>query len=150
LHLAVIVAMALAGVVQVTVYQVIDVITVGDRFMAAAGAVLMALRVAATGVRGCASGGIGCGHGDLVLFDAVLAHVVHMAVVQVIDVAVVLNAGVAAAGAVLVAVIRMGSGHDRFSLCLVARQADPRRWPDFLFVGMGQRVMDQNGNVPIR
>jgi hypothetical protein len=87
-----------------------------------------------------------------VFLDAFLAHVMEVAVVQVIDVAFVANAGVAAARTVLMVVIgvdRMGSGHDFVSLCVDVFRSDLRRSPGFKLVGMRQRVRNQIGNVPV-
>src|SRR5262249_45948306 len=92
------------GVMQVAVDQVVDVIAVGDGGMAAVGAVLVCFVVAGAGVLRSAVGGIGFVDGESMLLNLVPFDVVQMAVVQVIDVAVVDNAGVATTWAVLVGV----------------------------------------------
>jgi hypothetical protein len=78
-----------------------------------------------------------------VLLDAGLAHVVQVAVVQVIDVAVVPDGFVAAIGAVLVLVVFVMDAHSSISFvrghghCLQLG-------------GVCQGVLKQIGNVPIR
>ena len=96
--------------VQMTVHQVIDVVAVRHRFMPAAGAVDMAGRVAAAGVGRRAGIGIGGRHRQRMLFDGAGGRgVVQVAVVQEIDVPLVLDGRVAAASAVLMSVVGVGS-----------------------------------------
>ena len=101
-----VVTVAVVGVVEVSVHQVADMVGVGNRFMAAVGAVDVVLGMARANVVGCA--------GRRVLlrnFDAVVLHggftagMVKVTVVQVIHVVVVLHGGVAAVLAVLVVVM---------------------------------------------
>jgi hypothetical protein len=100
-----IVAMRSMRVVQVAVDEIVDVIAVGDGFVAATGAVLVVGRVTAAAVGRGAVGRVGSTDGERVLFDgSALGRVVQMAVVQVVGVPVVLDAGVPASGAVLVRV----------------------------------------------
>lgn len=105
LQLAVIVAVVAVRMMQVAVHEVIDVVAVRDRFVAAAGAVDMRGVVAGAG-RGVA---IGIRSADLddVFIDVPGVRVMQMPVVQVIDVPVVLHCDVAAVGAVLMVVIGM-------------------------------------------
>ena len=80
--------------------------------MAAAGAVPVGLLVHAAIVAGRATGRIGAADGQMMLLDARGPNMVQMAVVQVIDVALVLDGHVAAVGTVLMIVVgmmRMGS-----------------------------------------
>ena len=98
LDLAVIVAVAIAGVVQVAVNQVVHVVAVGDRLVSAARPMTVALVVAFACVLGRAFGRVCRPDFQLVLLDAGLAHVVQVAIVQVIDMTVVLNGCVPAAG----------------------------------------------------
>ena len=85
--------------------EVVDVVAMGHGFVSAVGAVDVAIVMAAAAMRG-AGIGVGVGDGDGVLFDgAVFTLMVKVAVVQVVDVAVVLDGGVAAAFAVLVGVV---------------------------------------------
>jgi hypothetical protein len=105
LHLAVVVAVVAVRVVQVAVDQVVGVVAVRHRFVAAAGTVAVALVVTAAGVLRGAIGRVGRADLDRMALDAAFAHVVQVAVVQVIDVVAVLDGGVAAGWAMLVVVI---------------------------------------------
>ena len=105
LQLAVVVAVAAVRMMQVPVHEVIDVVAMRDRFMAATGAVDMRSIVAGAG-RGVAVG-IRRADFDDVLIDVPGVRVVQMPVVQVIDVPVMFDRGVAAAGAVFVVVVGM-------------------------------------------
>jgi hypothetical protein len=102
----VVVAVAVVGVVQVTVHQVAGVVAVGHGFVAAVGTVDVALFVTRADVAGGASGRILVRH-----FDAVMLHagsragMMKMAVMQVIHMVIVLDGRVAAILAVLVIVI---------------------------------------------
>ena len=109
--------MVAVRVVQVAIDKVIDVVAMRHRFVAAAGAVDVSGFVAAAGavdvsgfvaaavVVGRAGVRVGGADGDAVFIDVVAMRVVQVAVVQVIDVAVVFDGGVAAASAVLVRVV---------------------------------------------
>jgi hypothetical protein len=79
------------GVVQVAVHQEVHVVAVGDLRVAAARPMHMVLRVAAAGVARRASGGVGRVDRQRVLIDVAFVGVVQVAVVQVIDVAAVLD-----------------------------------------------------------
>jgi hypothetical protein len=101
----VIVAMGAMPVMEAAINQIIDVIAMRHRFMAAADAMDMS-HVMTGGWRGAS---IGIGGADL---DDVLIHVIgvgmmQMPVMQIIDVSVVPHGGVAAASSVLVIVMRM-------------------------------------------
>jgi hypothetical protein len=105
----VVVAVVAVGVVQVAAYQVIDVVAVRHRFVATAGAVAVPLLVLAAVVgRGAGRGVLGADRNVMFLHSARLG-VVQVAVVQVIDVALVADARVPAARAVLVVMPRMVS-----------------------------------------
>jgi hypothetical protein len=94
-------------VVQVPVNQVIDVVTVRHRFVPAARPVPVSILVfAAVMLRGAAAR-IGGADIHSVFLDAAGAVVVQMAVVQVIDMTVMLDADVAATWAVLMRVVGM-------------------------------------------
>lgn len=93
--------------VQVAADEVVGVIAVGHGFVAAAGAVLMALLVFAAVVSRRARGRIGAADFELVLLDVLAVLMVQMAVVEIIDVAVVFHRGVAAVRTVLVVVVRV-------------------------------------------
>jgi hypothetical protein len=103
----VVVAVVAVGVVQVPVHQVIDVVAVRHRLVAAAGAVAVVLRVLAAVVGGGAARGVVGADRQGVFLHPAGAGVVKVPVVQVIDVALVVNAGVPAPGPVLVVVARV-------------------------------------------
>jgi hypothetical protein len=103
-HGAVVVAVVAVRMVQMSGHQVIDVIAVRHRFMPAAGAVNVFLGVGPTSVLGRAAGRIARANFQLVLLDLAAVWMVQMAIVDVIDVSVVLDRRVAAARAVLVVV----------------------------------------------
>jgi len=109
----VVVTVVAVGMVQVAVNEVINVVTVGNGLMAAARAVPMPRLMLAAIMSRSAAGGISAAHLQLVLLDPILARMVQVAVVQVIDVAVVLDGGVAAAGPVLVSVFPVKCRHDQ-------------------------------------
>jgi hypothetical protein len=102
---AVVIAVTVVCVVQMTVDKIVDMIPVGDRLMAAVGAVRVPGFMAAAPMPVRATGGILGRNVQLVLVDVIAVHVVKMPVVQVVDVISVLNSRVAAAGAVLVRVV---------------------------------------------
>jgi hypothetical protein len=103
-HRPVVVAVAAVRVVQVALDQVIDVIAVGHRLVAAARAVPVFRGVGGAVMVRCAGRGVRAADFDPVLLDASGGHVVQVAVVEVIDVAVVPDARVAAVRAVDVVV----------------------------------------------
>jgi hypothetical protein len=110
-----VVAVIAVRVVQVAIHQIIDMVAVGDRLVAACWAVAVILRVSGTAVLRRAAGGVGRVDCQLVFLDLGTLDVVQMAVVQVIDVAIMQNPGVAAIGAVLVRVSCVMSRHDQFT-----------------------------------
>jgi hypothetical protein len=142
--LAVVVAVVTVRVMQVAVHQVIDVIAVRHRLMAAAGAMLMRRVVGAAGVLRRAGAGVGAADFQLVVLDTGLAVVVQVAVVQVIDVVAVLDRRVAAIRAVLVVVFLVVGGHVSVSFAPLGGRLRLQ------LVGVGQRVVNQIGDVPIR
>jgi hypothetical protein len=97
----VIVAVVAMRVMEVAVHQVIDMIAVRHRRMAAIGTVLMILIVAAAGMLRRAGVRVLRRDGESVLLDLVPLHVVQVAVMQVINVVLVDNAGMTAIRAVL-------------------------------------------------
>jgi hypothetical protein len=104
LNLPVIVAVIAVRVVKVAVHQVIDVVAVRHRFMAAAGAVPMSLVVLAAIMVGSALGGISAADRQRVFLDFVAFVVVQVPIVQVVGVALVADGLVAAVGPVLMVV----------------------------------------------
>ena len=105
-----VVAVIAVGMVQVALHQVIHMIAVGHGLVAAPRAVpvtgLMALVVAGRAALRVLRADLQ----RMFLHQRGADGVVQVAVVQVIDVALMLDGGVAAAGAVLVTGIRMGIG----------------------------------------
>jgi hypothetical protein len=125
---AVVVAVVAVRVVQVAVDEVVDVVAVGDRFVAAAGAVHVAGLVAAA-ARGAGvqpSGFLVGVTSRLVLVDVVTVRVMQVAVVQVVDVVAVPDRGVAAVGAVLCG----RAGRAWCSSWLALRRARRRRFSE--------------------
>jgi hypothetical protein len=86
------------------------VVAVGNRLVTAAGAVDMPRFVIAATVVRRASVGVGAGHLEHVLIDMTFVRVVKVTIVQIIDVAVVANGGVAASGPMLVSMVRVSRG----------------------------------------
>jgi hypothetical protein len=96
----VVVAVAVVRVVEMAVDQVIGVIAVRHAGMAAAGAMDVTGGVAGAPVVGRALGRIGRVDRDRAFVDVIAVDLVQVAVVQVVDVAGVLDREVAAVGAV--------------------------------------------------
>lgn len=110
---SVVITVAVVGVMQVAVDQVADVIAVGYRFVAAAGAVDVIGGMAAADVAGRAAVGVLGRNFDGVMLDgAALLLMVKMAVVQIIDMVAVLDGGVAAAFTVIMIVMVAMMTHD--------------------------------------
>lgn len=89
---------------QVTPDEVVRVVAVRDRFVAAAVAVLVACSVTVACVLGRADVGIRGRHSDAVLVDMTLVRVVHVSVMQVVRVPVMRHRRVPAARTMLVIV----------------------------------------------
>jgi len=106
--------------VQVSVDEEVDVVCVRDRLVTAAVSVGVARVVRAARVCWGARGGVGSGDGDHVLVDMAVVWMVKMPLVQVVDVPVVLDRGVAASRSVLVIVsaVRGVIAHGSLSLFL--------------------------------
>lgn len=105
---AVVIAVVAVGVVQVAIDQIVDMVTVGHSFVAAAWAVNVAWLVAVANVCRGTGGWVGGTHSDHVFVHMVTVGVVQMAVVQVVHMAIVTHSGVAAAWTVLVGVVGVG------------------------------------------
>ena len=100
-----VVAVVAVRVVQVTIDEVVDVVAMRHRFVAATGAVHVSRFVAAAVVFRRAGVWVGGADGDAVFIDVVAVRMVQVAVVQVINVAFVFDGGVTAIRAVLVFVV---------------------------------------------
>ena len=85
---------------EVTVHEVVDVVSVRDSLVSAAWAMDMVGIMAAAGMRRRAVVGVGRGHLNHVLVDVAIVRVMQVAVMQVVDVTVVLDGLVSAAWAV--------------------------------------------------
>jgi len=101
----VVVAVVAVRVVQMTINEVVRVVAMRYGFVSAAGAVYMSRFVAVAVMIWGADVRVGGADGDGVFIDVVAVRMVQVSVVQVINVAFVLDGGVAAACAVLVFVI---------------------------------------------
>jgi hypothetical protein len=95
------------GMMQVAIHEIVDVVAVGNRFMAATGSVNVSGVVGGAGVAAGAIGRIRGAHLNGVLVVMAFMSMVEMAVVEVVYVAVVQHGGMAAAGSVLVVVVGM-------------------------------------------
>lgn len=106
-----VVAVIPVRVMEVTVDEVVDVIPVWDRLVAATRPVDVVARVRAAGV-GRAARRVRGVDLERVFFDGAARGVVQVTVMNVVDVVAVLDGGVAAAGAVnvIMVVVRMGHG----------------------------------------
>lgn len=102
-----IVAVSVVGVVEMTRDQIVDVIAVGNGFMATACAVLVACAVAGAAVRGRACARIRSADLEHTLIHVPLVCVVKVSVVQVVDVIAVLDGRVAAGRCVDVIMFRV-------------------------------------------
>ena len=99
-------------VVEVTVNQIIDMVTMGNHFVAAIWTMNMARVMTAALMVWRTRVGVGGGDVKRVLFNLPIgADVVHVAIVQVVNVIAVLNARVFAIRAVLVVVIGVEIRH---------------------------------------
>lgn len=111
---AMVIAVSVVGMMQVTVDEIIHVIAVRYGFVTAAFAMHVGCIVAATSVAAGASSRV-CGvDGERMFVEVAVVGVVQMAVVDVVDVAVVQDGGMPAAGAVdmgmiVVDVVRHGA-----------------------------------------
>lgn len=99
-----IVAVTAVRVVQMPADQVVVVIAMGNGFVAATRSVLMPSVVTGAGMARCAGVGVGVAHRETVFVHVVLMRMMQVPVMQVVDVTVVLDRGVAAAGFVTMVV----------------------------------------------
>jgi hypothetical protein len=91
LQLAVIIAMVVVRVMQVILDQVINVISMWNSLVAAVRAMNVILVVSQTVVVGSAGRRIGTAHLNLVLVDMIALNTVQMAVVKIVNMAIVLH-----------------------------------------------------------
>jgi hypothetical protein len=98
----VIVAVIPVRMMEPSVHEVVDMVTMGHRFVPAGWAVL----VCAACLRGTLHG-VGCADGNDMFVDVILVHVVEVAIMEIIDVPLVADPGVSAVRAVVMGVIQM-------------------------------------------
>ena len=107
-----IIAVITVRMVKMPIDEIVDVISVRYRFVSTARTVYVIGIVSPADVIGCAVGRIGVADFQRVLFDlAVRADVMHVTVVQIVNVVAVLDTGVFTVRAVLVIVIGVNIGH---------------------------------------
>jgi len=113
-----VIAMITVRMVQMTIDQVIDMVTMGHRLMAAAWAMYMAGGVAGALMVWRAALGILSVNRQAVLVNMIAMHMVQVAVVQVIDMTIMLNRRMATARLVLMVMVGVfrASTHDS---CLI-------------------------------
>jgi hypothetical protein len=114
--------MAVVGMMQVPLDEVVRMVTVGYGLVTAARTVLVGRVVRATGVCRAARGHVRAADRDRALVDVVAVDAVKVAVVQVVGVPVMGDCGVSTPGAVLVRMVGVGSvlSHASSSSCSVA------------------------------
>ncbi len=102
-----IVAVASMGMVQMPLHQIVHMIPMCHRLMPTARTMHMILGMSAATMIRCAA--IGIAHIDLqaMFIDMIAMHVVQMTIVQVVDMAIVLDRRMSAARAMLMGVIGM-------------------------------------------
>jgi hypothetical protein len=112
----VIIAVIAMRMVQVSIDQIIKVVPMWNSLMTAARPVLMRRAMSATTVLWRTSIGIRCSYFNYVFIDTPVLHMIQMAVVEIIDVALMSNRDMAAARTVDVLTIRVsaliGGWHD--------------------------------------
>ena len=120
-----VIAVVTVRMVQMAVHQVIDMIAMRHQLMAAARAVHMACGVTGALVAWRAALGIVGAHRQAVLVDVIAVHMVQVTVMQIVNVAIVLDRRMATARLVLMFVVGMlrASTHaERLFLCLLDQQ----------------------------
>ena len=131
------------SMVQMAVDQVIDVIPVRNRLVSAVRSVHVTGFVAAALMRRRALIGVARRHRNDVLVDVVAVWVMEMTVVQVIDVTIVLDRGVPAAGAMFMIVVRVFlTAHRSLLLNGLRRRRKVLR-------SVFQRIVQQPCHVPV-
>jgi hypothetical protein len=105
---AVIVAVALAGVMEMSVHEIVDVVSVREGRMPAARAVLVVGGMLSARMRGRAGIRVGAVHLEHVLVDVTGTHVVKVPVVGVVSMPRVTDLGMTAARPVSVRMILVG------------------------------------------
>ncbi|NWB84026.1 MULTISPECIES: hypothetical protein [Pseudomonas] len=104
---AMVVAVATMRMVQMPLHQIVHMIPMCDSFMPTARAMHMILGMSAAAMIRCAASGIARVDLQAVLIDVIAMHMVQVTIVQVVDMAIVLNRRMSAARAMLMGVIGM-------------------------------------------
>lgn len=116
-HRSMVVAVIAVRMVKMSVNEIVDVVAMRHRLVSAAWTVNVLGIVSPASMSGRAPGRIGVADFQRVLFDlAIRPHVMQVAVVQVVHMVAVLNAGVLAVGAMLMVVIGVQIAHVKGSL----------------------------------
>ena len=122
--------MPIVLVMEMTIDQVIDVVTMRDRFVPTTWSVNVVRSVAGANMSACTTGWVRVGHFERVLFDnACTCLMMQMTVVQKVDMVTVFDCGVSTLRAVYVCVVFVGMAHGSllksgwFKKFKVARQA---------------------------
>lgn len=102
-----VVAMVAVGMVQVSINEVVHMVAVRNGFVAAARTMDVTRCVSCAGVLGRAGVRIRWSHGDDVLVNVLIVRMVQVAVMQVVDVALVNHGGVAASWSMLMIMVLM-------------------------------------------
>jgi hypothetical protein len=113
-----IVAVPCMDMMQAAIDQIIDMIAVRHRFMATARPMHMG-----TGLRLHAAIGIAGRNANQMLVNMLAVHMVQMAIMQIINMAIMLDRGVAAARAVAMAMIGVDVAAHHLAPCLNRRPA---------------------------
>jgi len=140
------IAMTVVRMVQVPVDEIVDVIAVRNRLVPAARAVPMTGGVTGAVVAARrAFDRIGGADAENVFVVVILVRAVQVAVVQVVDVTIMENGRVAAAGTVLMVVGRVGGvGHDLDGFLSFGGKSSGERT---VLTGVGQCIKDKVGDV---
>jgi hypothetical protein len=112
-----VVAVVAVGVVQVPIDEIVDVIAMGHRLVAASRTMHVTRLVPAALVRRRTGIRVLRRHLDRVFIDVARVHVVQVAVVQIVHVVTMLHGGMAAAGSMLMGVVGVVG---LFAVCHVA------------------------------
>jgi hypothetical protein len=113
-----VVAMVAVRMVEVSIHQIIDMVAVRHGLVTAIGPVDMTRVVPGAVMIGRADVGIRCGHCQDMFVDVISMHMMQMTIMQVVDVPVVIDREMSAAGAMLmnmVFVFRASAHADRSS-----------------------------------
>ena len=131
-----IVAMSIMDVMQMPVHQIVDVVAMGDGFVATARTMFVGLVVAAAVVSGCASCRVLAADCQAVFLDTLGAHVMQVSVMQIVGMAIVLDGRVPAGGTVLMIVFCVkGSCHGGPPSCEKFRHPKGRFTVDYYIPG---------------